>query len=103
MWEAPALCGLELRRHAGARAAVLMVSGVGADAEAARALRPTGGPPGEFGVTGRALPGSNLGGDWIGQKKDKSGERETAKQNRPVPHVQTEKSSYSSHRGRVLT
>jgi hypothetical protein len=24
------------------------------------------------------LPGSDLGGDWIGQKKDKSGERETA-------------------------
>jgi hypothetical protein len=33
-----------------------------------------------------------LGGNWIGQKKDKSGKRKAADKDRPVPHVEAKNS-----------
>jgi hypothetical protein len=58
---------------------VLVVSGIGAHAKAARALRAAAGGP--------------SGDDWIGQKQNKSGKREASDQDRPVPHVEAKNST----------
>jgi hypothetical protein len=65
-----------------------------AEVPAAGALRPsTGAPLGEIEVTGHAIPSADLGRDWIGQKKDKSGKRKAADKDRPVPHVEAKNST----------
>ena len=62
-------------------------------------VRPTAGsPPTGFGIITRAKSlrtpaGRCLGGNWIGQKKDKSGKRKAADKDRPVPHVEAKNST----------
>jgi hypothetical protein len=70
---------LDFGGHAGTRPSVLLVSGLGADAEAAPALCAAAGEP--------------SGDEWVGQKQDKSGKREAADQDRPVPHVEAKNST----------
>jgi hypothetical protein len=41
----------------------------------------------------RTPAGRSLGGDWIGQKKDKSGKGKATDQDRPVPHVEAKNST----------
>jgi hypothetical protein len=86
--------------HAGPWPAVLLVSGLGTDAEVARALRPAAGqaPSGIAMITraksSRERPAWRcLGGYWIGQKKDKSGKGKATDHDRPVPHVEAKNST----------